>query len=141
VSSRIFWDTNLFIYLVEGRVSLADDTTALLDRMRTRGDDLYTSALTLGEVLARPIGLGLHALAEEYERRICRDAIVVPFDRAAARHYAAIRADRGITAPDAVQLACAAAVDTDLFVTNDRRLAGRSIPAVRFVCSLDNLPL
>lgn len=141
MSSRIFWDTNLFIYLVEGRAALADQVAGLLDRMRRRGDDLYTSALTLGEVLARPVALGLQPLADEYERRICRDAIVVPFDRAAARHYAAIRADHGIKAPDAVQLACAAAVGADLFITNDRRLTGKAIPAVRFVVSLEHAPL
>ena len=66
---------------------------------------------------------------------------MVPFDRAAARHYAAIRADRGIKAPDAVQLACAATVNTDLFITNDRRLTGKAVPAVRFIVSLANLPL
>ena len=53
--SRIFWDTNLFIYLIEDQGEHAEKVVALLKRMIEREDDLLTSALTLGEVLVKPM--------------------------------------------------------------------------------------
>jgi len=53
--SRIFWDTNLFIYLIEGKSSMAQQVVALRKKMRARGDQLLTSTLTLGEVLVKPL--------------------------------------------------------------------------------------
>ena len=46
--SRVFWDTNLFVYLVEDRGERAEQVAALRRRMIERGDELLTSALTLG---------------------------------------------------------------------------------------------
>jgi hypothetical protein len=47
--ANIFWDTNLFIYLVEDKGALADRVAELWTGMQERGDRLYTSAFTLGE--------------------------------------------------------------------------------------------
>ena len=101
------------------------------------GDQLYTSALTLGEVLIKPLEAGDEQLAEEYERALTNGAIILPFDRAAGRNYAAIRGDRTIRPPDAIQLACAAAAKVDLFITNDDRLAKKIVPGIQFLTSLD----
>ncbi|MGC1500193.1 MAG: hypothetical protein WA800_09355, partial [Terriglobales bacterium] len=58
--SRIFWDTNLFIYLLEDNRhnNLSKRTIALRRRMIERADQLFTSTMTVGEVLVRPIRLG-----------------------------------------------------------------------------------
>ena len=37
--SRIFWDTNLFIYLIEDQAEHAEKVEALLKRMIEREDD------------------------------------------------------------------------------------------------------
>ena len=52
--SRVFWDTNLFIYLMEGSGERTRTVVSLRERMLARGDELYTSALTLGEILVKP---------------------------------------------------------------------------------------
>ena len=52
--SRIFWDTNLFVYLLEGGGEAAERVASLRNRMIERKDELVTSALTLGEVLVKP---------------------------------------------------------------------------------------
>ena len=39
-------------------------------------------------------------------------------------------------APDAIQLACAAAGGTDLFITNDDRLSRKNVPGIAFIQSL-----
>jgi predicted nucleic acid-binding protein len=135
--SRIFWDTNLFIYLFEGSGLAADRVTALRHRMRERSDRLYTSTLTLGEVLVKPVERGLDDLRRRYEETLSREVTVVSFDRDAARSYAAIRRDRGIRPPDAIQLACAARAGIDLFVTNDDRLSRCTVPGIHFISSLE----
>jgi predicted nucleic acid-binding protein len=104
--------------------------------MLARGDQLLTSALTLGELLVKPREKGEEAV-RDHERTIRQIATVLPFDAACAPRYAAIRADRTIKAPDAIQLACAAAAATDLFITNDDRLSRKHVPDVKFITSLE----
>jgi predicted nucleic acid-binding protein len=139
--SRIFWDTNLFIYLVEGVGRNAERVKNLRRSMLSRGDQLFTSTLTLGEVLVKPIERGDDALARKYEEAITGAALVLPFDAKAARLYAALRTDRSLRAPDAIQLACAAATRVDLFVTNDEHLSGKQVEGIQFIVSLERVPL
>jgi predicted nucleic acid-binding protein len=133
--TRVFWDTNLFVYLLEdGRLTAR--VGELRSRMIERGDQLVTSALTLGEVLVKPRALGEGA-RRDYEMVIRQLASIVAFDVSCAPRYAAIRADRGIKAPDAIQLACAAAAGVDLFITNDDRLSRKHVPGIKFITSLE----
>ena len=139
--SRVFWDTNLFIYLLENRGAPARRVVELREQMLARGDQLLTSALTLGELLVKPIEAGRDDLCERYRESVQAAATVVPFDVTAAAAYARIRCDRGIRPPDAIQLACAAAAGVDLFITNDERLSRKIVPGVGFVTSLARAPL
>jgi predicted nucleic acid-binding protein len=105
--------------------------------MVERRDELLTSTLTLGEVLVKPLEIGRSDLAERYERLLDSPGVrIVPFDREGARIYARIRQDRSIRPPDAIQLSCAAAAGTDLFVTNDARLSRKSVSGVQFIVPL-----
>jgi len=133
--TRVFWDTSLFVYLLEGG-AFASKVRALRARMLDRGDQLVTSALTLGELLVRPRAES-EAAARDHELVLRRIALVVPFDAACALPYAAIRADRAIRAPDAIQLACAVVAGVDLFITNDDRLSRKRLPGVKFITGLD----
>jgi predicted nucleic acid-binding protein len=134
--SRVFWDTNLFIYLIEDYGELSERVAGLRKRMNERRDELYTSALTLGEILIKPLEANDEVLARRYEAALLQGAVVIPFDVDAARLYAGIRNDRTIRPPDAIQLACAAQAHVDLFITNDDRLSTKSIPRIHFVTSL-----
>jgi predicted nucleic acid-binding protein len=134
--SRIFWDTNLFIYLIEDHGELSEQVVRLRKRMIERNDDLYTSALTVGEILVKPLEAGDEILCRRYEAAVRQGAMIVSFDVEAARLYAGIRNDRTIRPPDAIQLACAAQARVDLFITNDERLSTKSIPRIQFVSSL-----
>ncbi len=139
--SRIFWDTNLFVYLVEQKGDLAERVALLRSRMIERGDELVTSTLTLGELLVKPMSIGDLDLMHRYEELIESGARVLPFDRLAVPNFAEIRRDRSIRAPDAIQLACAAAAGTDLFITNDRRLRRKNIRGIEFIQSLEDATL
>lgn len=134
--SRIFWDTNLFIYLFEDNPELSQRVVDLRQRMHERGDTLFTSTLTLGEVLVKPLEVGDEALARQYRDAITATATVLPFTIGAAQTYAEIRRDRSLRAPDAIQLACAAEAKIDLFITNDERLSRKNVAGVQFVQSV-----
>ncbi len=134
--SRVFWDTNLFVYLIEGTGARAESVATLRRRMIERDDELLTSALTLGELLVKPVEMGDDGLRDRCVRAMDDGVAVLAFDAQAALRFAAIRSDRSIRAPDAIQLACAAAGGTDLFITNDDRLSRKNVPGIGFIQSL-----
>ena len=139
--SRVFWDTNLFIYLFEGQGEPATKVRRLRQRMLERRDELFSSTLTLGEILVKPVEEGAEGLRQQYENVLTETVQLIPFDREAAIRYADIRRERTIRPPDAIQLACAAQARIDLFITNDDRLSRLSIPGIQFVVSLERAPL
>ena len=139
--SRIFWDSNLFIYFFEGNDERSLATRRLRKSMLERGDQLLTSTLTLGEILVKPLERGDTLRCQRYEEVLSSTALLLPLDTRAARRYASIRSITSIKAPDAVQLACAAEAGVDLFVTNDRRLQGKRVQGVEFIVALDQVPI
>ncbi len=135
--SRVFWDTNLFIYLLEDVGPQSDRVAQVRQRMLERADELVTSTLTLGEVLVKPAEQGNEALRQQYMDVLSRSTRLIAFDRDSARRYAEIRRNRSIRPPDAIQLACAAQIGVDLFITNDDRLSRLTIPGIQFLVALD----
>jgi predicted nucleic acid-binding protein len=135
--SLIFWDTMLFVYWVEDNPQLGKRMEQIRKRMWERNDQLCTSALTLGEVLAAPYARGDQQLAAQYRQLLRRPQVeIIPFGDEAADHFARIRSDRSIAPADAIQLACAAQAQVDLFLTNDLRLARKIIPGIQFIADL-----
>ena len=139
--SKIFFDTNLFIYLFEGLEPNRGRVIAIRKRMIERGDRIITSAMTLGEVLVKPTKLGQTSLVEQYDRAIRTTAQVISFDPSIAWRYASLRATHTIRNADAIQLACAAHVGVDLFITNDTQLQRLNVPGIGFIAPLDKVPL
>jgi len=139
--SRIFWDTNLFIYLFEDWGKFSGQVTALKSRMLARGDQLLTSTITLAEILVKPMQNGDTKAVVYYRKLITTMTVVITFEESAALVYARLRADRSLRAPDAIQLACAATAGVDLFITNDVRLHSKQIDGIQFIVPLDRLPI
>jgi predicted nucleic acid-binding protein len=136
--SRVFFDTNLFIYMLEDKSGRSARVRWILERMSARKDELLTSTLTLAEVLVKPLSLGDIALAERYEKLLSGPGVsVLPFDRSCSRIYAQLRQDKTLKAPDVVQLACASSARCDLFITNDERLTAKIVPGIQFIASLE----
>jgi len=138
--SRIFWDTNLFVYLLEENPEFSQLVAHLRRRMTDRGDELLTSTMTLGEVQVKPREKKNFAAAERFRNIIRQTCTVLPFDVAAADIYAELRANSSVKSPDAIQLSCAAAAGVELFITNDKNLHKLTVPGIHFVTSLDRLP-
>ncbi len=136
--SRVFWDTNIFVYLYEDHVQFGSMVATMRERMLARGDKLYTSTLTVGELLAGPYARGDVGTAKRYKAALCPPTVeVLPFTEDTADQYARIRRDRGIAPADAIQLACAACAGIDLFITNDHRLRRKVISGIQFIAGLD----
>jgi predicted nucleic acid-binding protein len=138
---KIFFDTNIFIYMFEGLEPNRSRLIEIRRRMLERGDRIITSAMTLGELLVKPTKLGQTSLIEQYDRAIRSTADVIAFDAQVAWRYASLRATHNIRNADAIQLACAAHFGVDLFVTNDHQLQKLNVPGIGFVASLERVPL
>jgi len=116
---KIFWDTNLFIYLWEEKPPLKD-WDEMIQEMEHH--QLATSTLTMGEILVHPFQHGRSETALAYRQALDRLALI-PFDAEAAVCFARLRATHpSLRPPDAIQLACAVTGGCEIFFTNDRRL-------------------
>jgi predicted nucleic acid-binding protein len=136
--SVIYWDTMLFVYLVEEDPTYYGTVERLLTRMNERGDALCTSIFTRAEALVAPEKYG----ATEHARRLREylqppDVDILPFTAETADHYARIRATNNVAPADAIHLASAAAAGVDLFLTNDRKLQRMLVPGIQFVAGMD----
>jgi predicted nucleic acid-binding protein len=139
--SRIFLDTNFFIYLIEGTGPRAARSKHLLRAFSSRRDDILTSVMTLGELLVQPMRAGDHSLVQRYRQILRGPGItVLPFLENVAEAFARVRIDPGIRPPDAIQLATAGTAGCDLFLTNDERLMRAIVPGIHFITSFEKAP-
>src|ERR1019366_5295771 len=137
--SRIYWDTMLFVYWIEDHPRYAKHIRQLLLKMEKRQDQLCTSTFAVGEALIGPRKASSgEAAAKMLDVFRSSFVEVIPFTIEAAEHYASIRSNQTISAPDAIHLACAAQARVDLFLTNDSGLVGRVIPGIQFIAGLDS---
>jgi predicted nucleic acid-binding protein len=140
--SRIFLDTNFFIYLIEGRSPQATRARYLLRAFAARKDEIFTSVMTLGEVLVAPLRNQDFILAQRYRQIFKGKGItVLAFVEEAGESFARIRATSSIKPPDAIQLATAGTAGCDLFLTNDDRLFGIAVPGIHFITSFEKAPI
>jgi predicted nucleic acid-binding protein len=128
----------LFVYVLEEHPEHAPRVRSILHQMEERKDTLCTSSFAVGEALVGPYKKGDRESVERI-RKACRPPFVqvLPFTDEVADHYGRIRAVLGIPPADAVHLATAAQAGVDVFLTNDRKLAGQIIPGIQFVAGLD----
>lgn len=136
--SRIYWDSMLFIYLLEGNPTFGPKVRGILQEMIQRGDTLCTSVFCIGEVLTGPRQDGSHSGADKVKQFFASGAVeVLPFTPETADRYSMIRATTGVHPPDAIHLATAAIAGADLFLTNDKKLLQIRISGIKFIAGLD----
>jgi predicted nucleic acid-binding protein len=137
--SRIFWDSMLFIYLIEGHPRFSLRVEYLLRRSLEREDRLFTSHLAVGEVTA-----GMRTSAHPQWPESARQTIdefglsYLPFGETAIAPFSTIRATTRIKTADAINLSCAAAAGIDLFLTGDKQLVGIDIPGIQFIAEFNS---
>jgi len=137
--SRIFWDTMLFVYLMDDHPAYSQRVMQLLDRSYRRGDSLLTSYLALGEIVAgaensptRGKADAIRSTIEEmgFSFLIFGDRAVVPFS--------SLRAKQKVKVADAIHLACAASAGIDLFLTGDKDLMRLDVPGIQFIADFSS---
>jgi predicted nucleic acid-binding protein len=134
---KIFWDTNLFIYLWEKK-SFQSEMKRLTDFIEKGDHVLMTSLLTVGEILVHPLKMGRPDLQIHYLNAF-QKVEVISFDLNCARHFSVLRSNYStLRAPDAIQLSCAAISSCDLFLTNDDRLSKIRIPEIKKIQALQD---
>ena len=136
--SRIYWDTMLFVYWLEGHPDHAARMTQIHTRMGVRRDTLCTSAFTLGEVLTGLYKRGAVEMAAQVREAFRPPHVeLIPFLPETADHYARIRGNHRVSPADAIHLASAAQTGVDLFLTNDHHLQRLAIPGIHFIAGMD----
>ena len=136
--NRVYWDSMLFIYLLEANPVFGERVQRLHEAMLRRGDILCTSIFTVGEVLTGPRkrndAAGIGGLKKFFGSK---EVEILPFTIEAADRYSMIRAEARVRQADGIHLATAAAAGVDVFVTNDGELRKLVIPGIRFFADLD----
>ena len=137
--SRIYWDTMLFIYLLEGHPAFSPRVRQLLDRAYQRNDSLFTSCLALGEVMA-VAERSLNPQKSFALRETIREMgfTLLPFNEGAVKPFSRLRGKEKAKLADAIHLACAASAGIDLFLTGDRELTRLDVPGIQFIADLNN---
>ncbi len=132
--SRIFWDTMLFIYLLEDNPQFAPRVRELLQRSYERGDVLLTSSLALGEVMAG--GQGNRRKSAEARLTVMEMGFsCLPFDDHGVTAFGVLRSIHRLKAPGSINLACAAAGNSHVFLTGDTQLLKRGlrVPGIHLI--------
>lgn len=139
--SRVFWDTMLFIYLLEDHPQYSQRCKELMVRSVERGDQLFTSNLALGEILA-----GRRTEGSEITNTI-RSQIkalgfqFLSFDENAVDTFSELRAMQKLKIADAIHLSCAASARVDLFLTGDRQLHRVYVSGIQFIADFESAPI
>lgn len=121
----VFWDTNLFIYLIERHPEFGPKVEALAKSVAASGSRIAASTLTLGELLVHPLRQNRSELAAAYRAALTDGSVdLIAFDHDVATFYAQVRARSSMRPPDAVQVACALRAGASVFYTNDKQLWG-----------------
>lgn len=136
--TRIYWDSMLFIYLLEGNPIFGPKVRKILSRIVSRGDALSTSVFSIGEILTGPRRRGSYSGVDAVKQYFLSGAVeILPFTEATADRYSLIRGAKKVSQADGIHLATAAEAGVDVFVTNDGDLLKLSIPGIKFFADLD----
>ncbi len=136
---RIFWDSMLLIYLLEGHSRYSERVEELLSTAYLRDDKLFTSYLGLGEVLAGASKAENPAMPGDIQAKLVDAGFsFLPFGESAVGAFAHLRTSSRVKSADAINLACAASARIDLFLTGDRELYKLHVPGIHFIADFDS---
>ena len=129
-SDVIFLDTNVYVYALENEDLLGKKARELFTSISEKKPHIYTSVLTVAEVLTGVFKKGLEARIEEYLEFISGNGSikVLDIDRKISIASAQLRAElelkkkNKLKTPDSLQLACALSVGSNKFVTADKNI-------------------
>jgi predicted nucleic acid-binding protein len=120
----VYFDANIFIYVLEGFPAFQSQLTDIRDGVRAGSFEVVTSELTLCEVLVAPFrkddASKVAAYVDFLEKS--RAVSLLPTTRSIYKRAALIRASVGLKTADAIHVASAMDAGCTAFLTNDRGL-------------------
>jgi predicted nucleic acid-binding protein len=136
--SRVYWDTMLFAYILEGNPVFGPQTREAYKAFLHRGDTICTSVFTLCEILVRP-KMVKDESAYGSIRKFMRGGEIelLPFTAETAEQYSAVRAQTRLKPADAIHAATAILAQVHVFVTNDQDIRKQTIPGLPLIVGLD----
>jgi predicted nucleic acid-binding protein len=120
VGSRIYLDTAPIIYIVEQVPEYQTVLHPILEKLAADEILLFSSELTLTEVLVMPLKNQNQALVNFYDRFLQAYVNLQPITISILRNAAQLRAIQNFKTPDAIHAATAEVAQCDLLITNDR---------------------
>jgi predicted nucleic acid-binding protein len=136
---KIYWDSMLLIYLLDGHPKYSKRVVELLQKSYSYQDQLFTSFVGLGEVMAGAAKAPKPTTAIQIREVIDEMGFsYLPFENDAVKPFSELRAVYRVKTADAIHLACAAAVGMDLFLTGDKELQKLYVPGVQFIADFEN---
>jgi predicted nucleic acid-binding protein len=117
-------DTNIFIYVFEQSIEFGEKAKAILEQVEEGTLIAAASAVSLTEILVKPIREGNRSLEKQYKLLFTHfpNLSIIPVDNAIAERAAYLSGFYGLKTPDALIVASAIADGAELFITNDLRL-------------------
>lgn len=122
--SKIYLDTNIYIYFFEDNPHYANQIEQLLILITKKNATLVVSTLLLSEILVSPYKTNNKKLLQLYQNidQTISNLNFIPLHKKIADKAAFIRAKYGIKTPDAIHLATAIEQQVDIFITADQQL-------------------
>jgi predicted nucleic acid-binding protein len=120
--SVIGLDTAIFIYHFEENQTYLGLTRELFSSIEMGERTGVTSAITLMEIIVKPLSLGRQDVAQKYEALLANfpNLTIAEIDRDVIRQAARLRAKYRIRPPDALQASVSLIYGAHAFITNDR---------------------
>lgn len=117
----LYVETAPFIYYTERYPVYVAKMRSVFLRIHQSQLEIFTSTITLTEVLTKPLKAGDKALVNAYHEMLenTQNIIIVPVDNTIANKAAELRAQYNLKTPDALQIATAIESGCDAFLTND----------------------
>lgn len=139
LGQRVYLDTNIIIYIVEGFPAYLDQMQALMAAVNTGEVVAVTSELTLAETLVKPLKDHQPALQQAYKFILTSTPTleVTLVSRGILEDAAQLRADSKLQLPDAIHLATALQYQCDSFLTNDIAFKSLNLPQVKMLADVD----
>ena len=121
LGAKVYLDTNIVIYAIEGFADLANQIQALLQALDDAQIVAVTSELTLAEALIKPLKDQNQPRQQAYKKFLTPTSVlqVVPISKEILEEAARLRATTKLKLPDAIHLATATLNGCDCFLTND----------------------
>jgi predicted nucleic acid-binding protein len=122
--TKVYFDTNIFIYLFNDTPGLAAPCVQLLDACAQGVIQGLTGDLTLAELLVQPLKHNDAAAVAVIRELLIEDGAItlLGHDRTAFERAATLRARYGLKMPDALHIATAQQSGATCLISNDRQL-------------------